>query len=257
MVDTQNAGPLGDQTTSPTLRADTAVESSRRILIAETPQEKSLVNLDHDKFCPPAGEEDANVPRDDNASVYEPTPTPDFSPTEMSSRSSKRLHKERHQTPPPPARQFRDQTSHLRNRPTTRSGSATIVNNGATHQRTAHSQRPGREKCRAIRRHVGLGLQWLLYERWKTSLSPAAPGPSQALPFHPTRQRSRDRQNDEALGLRRHQRLRLDRYSDWTLRSSVKVAERVGMEEANRLLGRVSLRRLRSNKRGDSRSHRR
>lgn len=51
-------------------------------------------------------------------------------------------------------------------------------------------------------------------------------------------------------GLDAVERLRLNQYSYTALRSSVKVAERLGIEEANRLLGQVSLRRLRSSKRG-------
>ena len=45
-------------------------------------------------------------------------------------------------------------------------------------------------------------------------------------------------------------RLHLNEYSDLVLRASVKAAEQIGMEEANRLLGQISLRRLCLNKRG-------
>ena len=45
-------------------------------------------------------------------------------------------------------------------------------------------------------------------------------------------------------------RLHLDEYSDLALRSSVKAAEQISMEEANRLLGWISLRCLCLNKRG-------
>ena len=45
-------------------------------------------------------------------------------------------------------------------------------------------------------------------------------------------------------------RLYLDRYSDWTLRTTVKVAHLIGIDEANQLLELISLRRLRLDKRG-------
>lgn len=45
-------------------------------------------------------------------------------------------------------------------------------------------------------------------------------------------------------------RLHLDEYSDLALRSSVKAAKQISIEEANRLLGRISLRCFCLNKRG-------
>ena len=44
--------------------------------------------------------------------------------------------------------------------------------------------------------------------------------------------------------------LHLDEYSDWTLRSTIKVASKIGINEADRLLGPIFSRRLRLNKRG-------